>query len=65
MITTEELGEIINEFGMVTDEGQRAANVAFVRDLHSQLKEGGVWGWPEACRVYQKVGEGWELIEDK
>ncbi len=63
MITVAELGTIINDFGHVTDEAERAANVAFIRILHSTVKEGGVWGWPEAGRVYKKVGEGWELVE--
>jgi hypothetical protein len=62
MITVAELGEIVNEFGYVTDETERAANVAFVVDLHSSLKEGGVWGWPAAMRHYKKVGEGWEEV---
>lgn len=65
MITSAELGEIINEFGMVADESQRAGNVAFIEHMHGRLKEGGVWGWPAACRVYKKVGEGWELVEDE
>lgn len=65
MITVAELGEIINEFGEVTDEVQRAANVAFIKNLHSLMNEGGVWGWPAACRVYKKVGEGFELVETK
>lgn len=58
-----ELGEIINEFGHVTDPFQQRANVAFISHLHGTIKEGGVWGWPEAGRVYKKVGEGWELVE--
>ena len=62
MITVAELGHIVNEFGHVTDEAERAGNVAFLTMLHSQLKEGGVWGWPAAMRVYKKVGEGWEEI---
>ncbi len=62
-ITVAELGEIINEFGHVTDEAERAGNVAFISGLHSLMKEGGVWGWPAACRVYKKVGEGFELVE--
>ena len=47
-ITVAELGEIINEFGHVTDEAERAGNVAFISGLHSLMKEGGVWGWPDA-----------------
>ncbi len=63
MITVEELGEIINEFGMVTNEAERAGNVAFIKNLHSLMKEGGVWGWPAAMKVYKKVGDGFEEVE--
>ena len=42
MITVAELGEIINKFGGITDETQRAANVAFITHLHTTLKEGGI-----------------------
>jgi hypothetical protein len=62
MITVAELGTITNEFGHVTDPSQQAANIAFVKMLHDTLKEGGTWGWPEAGRVYKKVGEGFEEL---
>lgn len=62
MITIAELGHIVNEFGHVTDEAERAGNIEFLTMLHHNLKEGGVWGWPAAMRFYRKVGEGWEEV---
>ncbi len=60
--STDELGDRINEFGHVTDPDERAANVLFIRTLHANLKEGGVWGWPAATEVYKKQGAGWERL---
>lgn len=62
MITIAELGKIINEFGEVTDEAQRAANVAFIHNVHRTLKEGGTWGWPAAMKVYRRSGDGFEEV---
>lgn len=64
-MTIDELGERINEFGHVTDIFEHAANRMFIRSIHAQLKEGGVWGWPAACETYRKVGEGFELVESR
>lgn len=61
--TVAELGTRINEFGEVTDEAERAANVVFIRMLHTNLKEGGTWGWPAAREIYKKKGDGFERLK--
>lgn len=63
MITIDELADHINDFGEVIDISEQAANRIFVERLHGTLKEGGVWGWPDAEEIYRKKGEGFELVD--
>ena len=62
MITIDELTDDINDFGEVTDISEQAANRKFIEGVHGVLKEGGIWGWPDADKVYRKKGEGFELV---
>lgn len=63
MITIDELTDCINDFGEVTDSSEQAANRIFIAGVHGVLKEGGVWGWPAADKIYRKKGEGFELVD--
>lgn len=60
--TIQDLADRINENGNVTDPDEKRVNLAFIKGLHANLKEGGVWGFPAACEVYKKVGAGWERL---
>ena len=60
-MTINELSDRINDG--ITDPNQRAANDNFIKRIHAQLKEGGIWGWPDAQETYRKVGNGFESEE--
>jgi len=63
MITIDELADHINDFGGVTDAFEQTANRKFIAEVHHVLKEGGMWGWPDGGKIYQKKGDGFELVE--
>jgi len=63
MITIDELADHINDSGEVTDTFKQTANRKFIAEVHAVLKEGGIWGWPDACETYRKKGDGFELVD--
>ena len=44
-------------------EWQQNANLNWLRNMHSLMSEGGVWGSPGLGTIYQKKGDGWILLE--
>ena len=55
-MTVNELSNHINED--ITEPREREANDDFIRNIHAQLRDGGVWVWPDAMEVYRKDGDG-------
>ena len=58
-MTITELNDHVSEG--ITDSDKRAMNFAFLKRIHGNLKEGGMWGWPDGQEIYRKAGDGFEL----
>ena len=61
ILTIEDVAEVINE-DLPADKAE--INTAWLRNLHSTLKDGGEWAWPEGFRIYRKSGDGFVLTAD-
>ncbi len=55
--------ETAASFGEDLEPWQHEINVAWLRQVHATLQEGGVWGSPELERAWIKRGEGFEEID--
>ena len=55
--------EVAASFSEDIPEWQQNANLNWLRNLHSLMKDGGVWGSPNLGSIYQKKGDGWVLLE--
>jgi len=60
VLTTE---QVAATFSQDIPEWQVNANLLWLRNMHSLMAEGGVWGSPGLGTVYQKKGDGWVLLE--
>lgn len=60
-MTLDETADFISE-GLETR--QRDANLAFLKDVHQALKNGGVWAYPDAMLIFEKTEEGFKLKLD-
>ena len=54
-LTVAEVGEILSE-GLPLELA--VINTAWLMQIHAMLKDGGIWGWPDGDRVFQKNGDG-------
>lgn len=55
--------QVAASFSEDIPEWQANANLNWLRNLYSLMKDGGVWGSPGLGTVYQKQGDGWILLE--
>jgi hypothetical protein len=56
------LEEIADEISEDLPAWQREINFAWLKQVHTTLNEGGVWGFPEQERIFVKKGEGFEEV---
>lgn len=55
--------EVAASFSEDIPEWQQNANLSWLRNLHSLMSDGGVWGSPDLGTIYQKSGDGFVLLE--
>jgi hypothetical protein len=56
--------EVADSFSEHLPQWQRETNLAWLKNLHALMKEGGIWGSPNLGTVYRKCGDGWVLMEN-
>ncbi len=61
-MTVESSREVTERVFPELEDWKHRANEAYIESVWNTLKLGGVWGWPDALRVFTKVEGGWEEI---
>ena len=61
-MTVKSIEETAKSFADDLEPWQMAVNEAWLRQVHSVLQEGGIWGSPELERVFVKQGDGFKEI---
>ena len=59
------IGELADEISKGLPSWQRNGNEVWLRNVHSMLKEGGVWGFPKQGRVFKRAGSGFVEITEE
>ena len=56
------LNDLADYISLDLPQWQREANLAFLVDLHRQLKPNGIWIWKSTGQIWMKIDDGFTRL---